>query len=165
MVFVHQARAAFILITLTIVLQSAGIAVLIQWIKDHFPRHTPAEQIPFCAACREIHNSTCLLAHDRDSFMDGVLSLQMFLDLGVCVLFLRRELFAHAGARKRWYSLTLVEPSSSPAGLARASLYKFWGLNAAHSHKMPINVAEFRLQCAPRGAYGRALRRSFSWGI
>src|ERR1700758_2138193 len=38
MVFVHQGWAAFILITLTLVLQSAGMAALIQWIKAQFPK-------------------------------------------------------------------------------------------------------------------------------
>src|SRR5271157_1033324 len=38
MVFVHQGWAAFVLITLTLVLQSAGMAALIQWIKAQFPK-------------------------------------------------------------------------------------------------------------------------------
>lgn len=38
MVFVRQGWAAFILITLTLVLQSAGMAALIQWIKVQFPK-------------------------------------------------------------------------------------------------------------------------------
>jgi hypothetical protein len=38
MVFLDQGWAAFILITLTLVLQSAGMAALIQWIKAQFPK-------------------------------------------------------------------------------------------------------------------------------
>jgi voltage-gated potassium channel len=35
--FVHQGWAAIVLVTLTLVLQSAGMAALIQWIKAQFP--------------------------------------------------------------------------------------------------------------------------------
>ena len=35
MFFVHQACAAFVLVTLTLLLQSAGMAALIQWAKTH----------------------------------------------------------------------------------------------------------------------------------
>ncbi len=38
MVFVHQGWAAFVLITLTLILQAAGMAALIQWIKAQFPK-------------------------------------------------------------------------------------------------------------------------------
>lgn len=38
MVFVHQGYAAIILITLTLILQSAGMVTLIQWIKAQFPK-------------------------------------------------------------------------------------------------------------------------------
>jgi len=38
MVFVHQVWAAIGLITLTLVLQSAGMAALIEWIKAQFPK-------------------------------------------------------------------------------------------------------------------------------
>lgn len=38
MTFLHQGWAAFVLITLTLVLQSAGMASLIQWIKAQFPK-------------------------------------------------------------------------------------------------------------------------------
>src|SRR5271157_1232236 len=38
MVFVHQGWAAIVLVTLTLVLQSAGMAALIQWLKGQFPR-------------------------------------------------------------------------------------------------------------------------------
>jgi voltage-gated potassium channel len=38
MVFVHQACTAIVLITLTLVLQSAGMAALIEWAKAHLPR-------------------------------------------------------------------------------------------------------------------------------
>jgi len=38
MVFVHQGYAAIILVTLTLTLQSAGMAALIQWIKAQFPK-------------------------------------------------------------------------------------------------------------------------------
>jgi voltage-gated potassium channel len=37
MVFVQQAVAAIVLVTLTLVLQSAGMAVLIQWARTHLP--------------------------------------------------------------------------------------------------------------------------------
>jgi voltage-gated potassium channel len=37
MILLHQAYAAFILVTLTILLQSVGMAALIQWIKAQFP--------------------------------------------------------------------------------------------------------------------------------
>jgi voltage-gated potassium channel len=37
MIFVRQSYAAIILVTLTIILQSAGIAALIRWIKSRFP--------------------------------------------------------------------------------------------------------------------------------
>src|SRR5271167_4344384 len=36
--FVHQGWAAFVLITLTLILQAAGMAALIQWIKAQFPK-------------------------------------------------------------------------------------------------------------------------------
>jgi voltage-gated potassium channel len=38
MLFVHQAGTAIVLVTLTLVLQSAGMAGLIQWAKEHLPR-------------------------------------------------------------------------------------------------------------------------------
>jgi voltage-gated potassium channel len=38
MVFVHQACSTIALVTLTLVLQSAGMAALIQWAKAHLPR-------------------------------------------------------------------------------------------------------------------------------
>jgi voltage-gated potassium channel len=37
MLFVRQASAAIVLVTLTIAFHSAGIAVLIQWVKAHMP--------------------------------------------------------------------------------------------------------------------------------
>src|SRR5258708_35702921 len=37
MVFVHQACATIVLVTLTLVLQSAGVAALIQWVRAHLP--------------------------------------------------------------------------------------------------------------------------------
>ena len=50
MVFLDQGWAAFILITLTLVLQSAGMAALIQWIKAQFPKGitTWAYSVPLC---------------------------------------------------------------------------------------------------------------------
>jgi voltage-gated potassium channel len=38
MVFVHQACPTIVLVTLTLVLQCAGMAVLIEWAKAHLPR-------------------------------------------------------------------------------------------------------------------------------
>ena len=38
MVFVHQASTAIVLITLTLVLQNAGMAALIQWAREYLPR-------------------------------------------------------------------------------------------------------------------------------
>jgi voltage-gated potassium channel len=38
MVFVHQASTAIVLVTLTLSLQSAGMAGLIQWARTHLPR-------------------------------------------------------------------------------------------------------------------------------
>ena len=38
MVFVHQACPTIALVTLTLILQSAGMAVLIEWAKAHLPR-------------------------------------------------------------------------------------------------------------------------------
>jgi voltage-gated potassium channel len=38
MVFVHQACTTIVLVTLTLVLQSAGMAALIEWAKAHLPR-------------------------------------------------------------------------------------------------------------------------------
>ena len=38
MIFVHQGYAAVVLVTLTLVLQSAGMAALIQWLKGQFPK-------------------------------------------------------------------------------------------------------------------------------
>jgi voltage-gated potassium channel len=40
MVFVRQAYAAIVLVTLTLAIQSAGIAALIQWARAHLPRRT-----------------------------------------------------------------------------------------------------------------------------
>jgi voltage-gated potassium channel len=37
MVFVHQASTMIVLVTLTLVLQSAGMAALIQWARAHLP--------------------------------------------------------------------------------------------------------------------------------
>src|SRR5271166_4811116 len=37
MIFVHQSYAAIILVTLTLIAQSAGMAALIEWIKAQFP--------------------------------------------------------------------------------------------------------------------------------
>jgi len=38
MIFLHQAYVAVILVTLTLILQSVGMAALIQWIKAQFPK-------------------------------------------------------------------------------------------------------------------------------
>jgi voltage-gated potassium channel len=38
MTFIHQAFAAFILITFTLLVQSAGMAALIEWLKRNFPK-------------------------------------------------------------------------------------------------------------------------------
>jgi voltage-gated potassium channel len=38
MIFVHQASAVLVLVTLTLVLQSVGMSALIQWAKAHLPR-------------------------------------------------------------------------------------------------------------------------------
>ena len=38
MIFVHQGWAAVVLVTLTLIVQSAGMAALIQWIKAQFPK-------------------------------------------------------------------------------------------------------------------------------
>jgi voltage-gated potassium channel len=38
MVFVHQACTTIVLVTLTLVLQSAGMAALIEWARAHLPR-------------------------------------------------------------------------------------------------------------------------------
>jgi len=38
MTFVHQGFVTIILVTLTLILQSAGMATLIQWLKAHFPK-------------------------------------------------------------------------------------------------------------------------------
>ena len=38
MVVVHQTSAALVLVTLTLILQGAGMAVLIQWVKAHLSR-------------------------------------------------------------------------------------------------------------------------------
>ncbi len=38
MIFIHEAFAAFILITITLLVQSAGMAALIEWLKRHFPK-------------------------------------------------------------------------------------------------------------------------------
>jgi voltage-gated potassium channel len=40
MVFVRQAYAAIVPVTRTLVIQSAGIAALIQWVRAHLPRRT-----------------------------------------------------------------------------------------------------------------------------
>jgi voltage-gated potassium channel len=37
MIFVHQACAALVMITLTLILQSAGMGLLIEWLKRNFP--------------------------------------------------------------------------------------------------------------------------------
>src|SRR5215472_16164048 len=37
MIFLHQAIITMILVTLTLILQSAGMAALIQWVKAQFP--------------------------------------------------------------------------------------------------------------------------------
>lgn len=38
MIFIHEPLAAFILIALTLLVQSAGMAALIEWLKHNFPR-------------------------------------------------------------------------------------------------------------------------------
>jgi voltage-gated potassium channel len=38
MVFVHQSSAVLVLLTLTLILQGAGMAALIQWAKGHLPK-------------------------------------------------------------------------------------------------------------------------------
>src|SRR5271165_5899821 len=38
MVFIHQSSAVLVLLTLTLILQSAGMAALIQWTKGHLPK-------------------------------------------------------------------------------------------------------------------------------
>ena len=93
MVFLHQGWAAFVLITLTLVLQAAGMAALIQWIKRSFPKALATWPIPFRCARGAIHQSAYLPAHAGDSVVGLVLSLEMLCNLGNGLLLFGGQLF------------------------------------------------------------------------
>ena len=93
MIFVQQGYVTIILVTLTLMLQSVGMAVLIQWIKAQFPNgiHQLGVFRSICAR-GAIHRSACLLAHLGDSVVGFLLSLEMFCNLGGGFLFFGGEL-------------------------------------------------------------------------
>jgi hypothetical protein len=53
MLFLRQACAAIVLVMLTLGMQSAGMAGLIEWAKSHFlkTRERPASGVPPCSWC------------------------------------------------------------------------------------------------------------------
>ena len=87
MILVREGYVTIILVTLTLLLQSVGMAVLIEWIKAQFPYGIRHWSFPLHCARGAIHKPACLLAHVGDSAMGIVLSLEMFCNLGSSFLF------------------------------------------------------------------------------
>ena len=65
--FVHQTCPTIVLGTLTLVLQSAGVAALIEWARAHHQGYSPARPMAFRYARGATHGIDCLLAHAGDS--------------------------------------------------------------------------------------------------
>ena len=91
MIFVREASAAVVLVTLTLSLQCAGMAALISFAKSSI-RRSQTRADPFRSAHGAIDDCVHCLAHIRDSALGGVLSLALFSIVGVRVLFLDKQL-------------------------------------------------------------------------
>ena len=87
MIFVREASAAVVLVTLTLLLQCAGMAALISW-----GRTSLAPEVhrlgPILTVVLMMRFITACPAHIRDSALGGLLSLALFSIVGVRVLLL-----------------------------------------------------------------------------
>jgi len=91
MIFVREASAAVVLVTLTLSLQCAGMAALISWARTSL---TPDVRRlgPFCSAHGAIDDCVHLFARIGDSALGGLLSLALFSIVGICLLLLGCQL-------------------------------------------------------------------------
>ena len=91
---VHQLGAGFLLVTSTLWLQSAGIAVLVARIRHaaegDIHKNGPSARI--CAG-REVHDSGGPSARIGDSAVGDLLSVDLFPDMGFSNLLLGMQLF------------------------------------------------------------------------
>jgi hypothetical protein len=86
---VHQLGAGFLLVTCRLWLQSAGIAVLVAWIR-HATEGDIQKMDPSARICagREIHDSGGHAARIGDSAVDELLSVDLFTDMRLSNLLL-----------------------------------------------------------------------------
>jgi hypothetical protein len=113
MVVVHQTSAVLVLLTLTLILQSAGMAALIQWAKAHLSRgDSPIWNAAFRRAGNPAHEPGCLLAYADHSAVGLFLSLELFCYLGIGYLLLRSQLFdSHSECGPApWFAMELKSP-------------------------------------------------------
>ena len=86
--------AGVLLVTLTLVMQSAGMAGLILWARSHLVRGSSSARRSRRRFARgAIHRSDPLSARIGDSVVGHFFSLEVFCDLGIRVLFFGGKLF------------------------------------------------------------------------
>ena len=93
MVVVHQTTAALVLVILTLILQGAGMAFLIQWVKSPIKGYSPIWNSAFHHFHNPAHEPDCLLAYADYSAVGLLLSLELYCHLGIGRLLLRGQLF------------------------------------------------------------------------
>src|SRR6266852_1087126 len=91
MIFLREANAAVVLVTLTLSLQCAGMAALISFAKSSI-RRSQTRADPFRSAHGAIDDCVYCLAHIRDSALGRVLSLALFSIMGICLLLFDKQL-------------------------------------------------------------------------
>ncbi len=93
MIFLREASAAVVLITLTLSLQCAGMAALISWARTSLtPDVRRLGPIRSAAAHGAIDDWVHLFARIGDSALGGLLSLALFSIVGICLLLLGCQL-------------------------------------------------------------------------
>src|SRR6266852_6586120 len=145
MIFLREANAAVVLVTLTLSLQCAGMAALISFAKSSI-RRSQTRADPFRSAHGAIDDCVHCLAHIRDSALGRVLSLALFSIMGICLLLFDKQL-CH---RRLWRY-------RSPADVADL------GSGGKHHRRADVRVVrEFPVRhCDPaRRARSAALRRT-----
>jgi hypothetical protein len=92
--FLHRVGAELLLITLTLWLQSAGVAALIAWVRRALGRDTRKIGTPsFCRAGCAISSGGCRSARIGDSAVGRFLSLALLAVVGLGGLLLSKQLF------------------------------------------------------------------------
>src|ERR1700720_1357903 len=89
MIFVREASAPVVLVTLTLSLQCAGMAAVIAWARPQFrTRRSRVGGDPFRHARDAIDDRVHWVARTRDSALGRVLSLALLSSMGICLLLL-----------------------------------------------------------------------------